>query len=139
MRYLNNALINVGGIYLTEIKDGTPEKRWKPVDRKKQHEVLMWVIEQIKNSDWLDDKNLTQNFPLALNKSLTMKGNIGRKIFGLDNKVLLCSHISNDPYTQREYYDDLFNAIWQNTEGKNRLTAGDKLLQRLSLLGCVLL
>lgn len=133
LRYLNNALINVGGIYLTEIKDGTPEKRWKPVDRKKQHEVLMWVIEQIKNSDWLDDKNLTQNFPLALNKSLTMKGNIGRKIFGLDNKVLLCSHISNDPYTQREYYDDLFNAIWQNTEGKNRLTAGDKLLQRLSL------
>ena len=133
LRYLNNALVNVGGIYITEIKDGTSGKRWMPVPSKKQHEVLMWVINQIKDSEWLDDKNVTSIFPLSLNKSLTLKGNIGRKLFGLDNKVLLCSHISSDSYTQSEYYDDLFNGIWKETRGRKQLTAGDKLLQRLSL------
>lgn len=133
LRYLNNALVNIGGIYITEIKDGTHGKRWMSVPSRKQHEVLMWVINQIKDSEWLDDRNVTSIFPLMLRKSLTMKGNIGRKLFGLDNKVLLCSHISNDPYTQSDYYNDLFNGIWKDTKGGKRLTVGDKLLQRLSL------
>ncbi len=129
-RYLSNALANVGGIYLTAVKDGTKGERWKPVPASKQHESLMWVIRQLRNSSWLDAPDLTKKFPLALKRSISLKGGIGKKLLTLNNKVLLASHITNNGYAQKNYYDDLYAGIWEPTMKGQRLSDGDKLLQR---------
>ena len=63
-RYLNNALANVGGIYLTDVKEGTKGQRCKPVSADKQHESMMWVMKQLRNSSWLDAPQLTAISPL---------------------------------------------------------------------------
>lgn len=130
-RYLSNALANVGGIYLTAVKDGTKGERWKPVDAAKQHESMLWVIRQLRNSSWLDAPKLTKKFPLALKRSISLKGGIGKKLLGLNNQVLLASHVSEKGYTQKNYYDDLYQGIWEPTIKGQKLTDGDKLLQRL--------
>lgn len=39
--------------------------------------------------------------------------------------------VNTDRYTQKDYYDDLYNGIWEPTIKGSRLTDGDKLLQRL--------
>lgn len=130
-RYLSNALANVGGIYLTAKKDGTKGNRWKPVDATKQHESMLWVIRQLRNSSWLDAPELTKKFPLALKRSISLKGGIGKKLLGLNNQVLLASHVSEKGYTQKNYYDDLYQGIWEPTIKGQKLTDGDKLLQRL--------
>ena len=39
--------------------------------------------------------------------------------------------VNTDRYTQKNYYDDLYNGIWEPTIKGSRLTDGDKLLQRL--------
>ena len=98
-RYLLNALVNVGGIYLTEVKDGTSGERWQSVPREIQQKSLLWVIEQLRNSDWLDQHELTRRLPLALSKSIVLKGIIGKKLLELNNGVLLSSHVSMRPYT----------------------------------------
>lgn len=130
-RYLNNALANVGGIYLTDVKEGTKGQRCKPVSADKQHESMMWVMKQLRNSSWLDAPQLTAKFPLALKRSISIKGGVGRKLLQLNNRVLLASHITDNGYTQKDYYDDLYNGIWEPTIKGSRLTDGDKLLQRL--------
>lgn len=130
-RYLSNALANVGGIYLTAVKDGTKGERWKPVDAAKQHESMLWVIRQLRNSSWLDAPELTKKFPLALKRSISLKGGIGKKLLGLNSQVLLASHVSEKGYTQKNYYDDLYQGIWEPTIKGQKLTDGDKLLQRL--------
>lgn len=130
-RYLNNALANVGGIYLTAVKDGTKGDRWKPLEASKQHESMLWVIRQLRNSDWLDAPRLTKKFPLSLKRSISLKGGIGKKLLGLNNNVLMASHISSNGYTQKDYYDDLYTGIWEPTIKKQKLSDGDKLLQRL--------
>ena len=66
-RYLRNVLMNVGGIYLTEVKDGTPGERFRAVPRDTQRKSLQWVIKQIRESGWLDDKALSDKFPVAMN------------------------------------------------------------------------
>lgn len=130
-RYLSNALANVGGIYLTAVKDGTKGNRWKPVDAAKQHESMLWVIRQLRNSSWLDAPELTKKFPLALKRSISLKGGIGKKLLGLNSQVLLASHVAEKGYTQKNYYDDLYQGIWEPTIKGQKLTDGDKLLQRL--------
>lgn len=132
-RYLLNALTNVGGIYLTEIKDGLPGTRNQAVPRERQREALKWVIAQMRDSQWLDDNKLTSKFPLALNRSVSVTNMIGKKLFSLNNAVLLSSHISEKPYTQREFFDDLYTEIWKPSIQGRALTQADKLLQRIAV------
>ena len=136
-RYLLNALANVGGIYLTEVKDGTPGERWQSVPREIQQKSLLWVIKQIRNSDWLDQHELTRRLPLALSKSIILKGIIGKKLLELNNGVLLSSHVSMQPYALKDYYDDLYTGIWEPTIQGRHLTDGDKLLQRMLVQNAV--
>ena len=131
-RYMNNALANVGGIYLSDVKEGTKGTRWKPVSAQKQHESMMWVMGQLRNSSWLDAPELTKKFPLSLKRSISLKGGIGKKLLQLNNRVLLSSHVAaGNGYTQKDYYNDLYNGIWEPTIKGQKLTDGDKLLQRL--------
>lgn len=132
-RYLLNALTNVGGIYLTEVKDGTPGERWRAVPRDVQQKSLKWVIKQLRESDWLDQKDVTSKFPLAINQSLMLKSRVGKKLFQLNKGILLSSHVSTQPYTLENYYDDLFAGIWESAMKGRKLTAGDKILQRLAV------
>ena len=136
-RYLLNALVNVGGIYLTEVKDGTSGERWQSVPREIQQKSLLWVIKQLRNSDWLDQHELTRRLPLALSKSIVLKGIIGKKLLELNNGVLLSSHVSTQPYTLKEYYNDLYTGIWEPTIQGRHLTDGDKLLQRMLVQNAV--
>jgi hypothetical protein len=137
-RYISNVLANVGGIYLTEVKEGTTGERWTSVPGRLQHQSLLWVVDQLRKSDWLDAPELTRKFPMAVNKSLSLRSNIGRKLFDRNNPVLLSAHLSQqDAYTQKEYYEDLYTAIWQPTIQGKKLTAGDKLLQRIAVKDAV--
>ena len=136
-RYLLNALVNVGGIYLTEVKDGTSGERWQSVPREIQQKSLLWVIEQLRNSDWLEQHELTRRLPLALSKSIVLKGIIGKKLLELNNGVLLSSHVSMRPYTLKDYYNDLYTGIWGPTIQGRHLTDGDKLLQRMLVQNAV--
>ena len=136
-RYLLNALVNVGGIYLTEVKDGTSGERWQSVPREIQQKSLLWVIEQLRNSDWLDQHELTRRLPLALSKSIVLKGIIGKKLLELNNGVLLSSHLIMRPYTLKDYYNDLYTGIWGPTIQGRHLTDGDKLLQRMLVQNAV--
>lgn len=132
-RYLLNALTNVGGVYLTEIKDGTTGVRNQAVPRERQREALKWVIAQMRDSQWLDDGELTSKFPLALKRSVSVANMVGKKLFSLNNAVLVSSHISQQPYTQREFFDDLYTEIWKPVIQGRTLTQADKLLQRIAV------
>ena len=112
-RYLLNALANVGGIYLTEVKDGTPGNVGN-LCPEIQQKSLLWVIKQIRNSDWLDQHELTRRLPLALSKIYHFK-RVLEKLLELNNGVLLSSHVSMQPYCTKDYYDDLYTGIWGPT------------------------
>ena len=53
-RYIRNVMMNIGGIYLTEVKDGTLGERFKAVPKEMQKQSMKWVINQIRHCDWLD-------------------------------------------------------------------------------------
>ena len=133
-RYMRNVMMNIGGIYLTEVKDGTPGDRFKAVPKEVQKQSMKWVINQIRNCDWLDDEELTRKFGLALRMSSNLKNVATKALLQLSDNVVLSAHISENPYSPREYFDDLYNCIFENTIQGRKLTEGDKIMQRLVVL-----
>lgn len=129
-RYISNVLNQVGGVYLNPVKEGTPVELYQPVARDIQRASMLWTIRQLRNSDWLNDKALEQKI-FAPKYSLFLQNAAASMLFALAPNVTLTSHLSGNPYTIKDYYDDLYTGIWEPTIQGKKLTDGDKLLQRL--------
>ena len=130
-RYLKNVMYNVGGIYLTEVKDGTLGKRFVSVPREVQKNSLKWVIRELKTQNWLVDKELTEKFALGISLAETVRYATAKNIAELYKNVILSAHVSRDPYTVREFFDDLYNEVWASTLNNRKLSESEKMLQRV--------
>ena len=130
-RYLKNVMYNVGGIYLTEVKDGTPGKRFVSVSREVQKNSLKWVIRELKTQNWLADKELTDKFALGVSLAPTVRYAAAKNVAELYKNVVLSAHVSRDPYTVKEFFDDLYNEVWASTLNNRKLSESEKMLQRV--------
>lgn len=129
-RYLRNVMYNIGGIYLTDVKEGSPGKRYESVPKARQKASLKWVLKQYKEMEWLNNTELTQHFPLNVNGSATVRDRVAKDVQGLIGNVLLSSHVSTSPYTIDEFMNDLYNGTWSNLQQGSVLKEGDKIWQR---------
>ncbi|MEY8594235.1 zinc-dependent metalloprotease [Butyricimonas hominis] len=128
-RYLMNVVYNVGGIYLTDVKDGTSGKRVEPVSREKQQASLKWVLKQLNDCDWLDNKEVTEKFGLDVATSARLQNMAVMALFNASRNVVLSSHISKNPYTLQAYFDDLYNGVWESAISNREVTQADKIMQ----------
>ena len=137
-RYLTNVMYQIGGIYLYDVKDGTAGSPAVAVERKRQKESLSWLISQLRGCGWINYPELTSRFALHTDVSASLCSMIAAHLTTtIPDHVTLSSHVAaSDPYTIREYYDDLYNEAFRTTIGGGRLTAEEKLLQRLLVEAC---
>ncbi len=130
-RYVMNVMYNIGGIYLTTVKDGTPGKSVVAVPREVQKRSLKWCVEQLRNCDWLDNPGLRNNIGLRVSLVDLARFYTGTELVTSWHSVPLSSHVSDDPYTLEEYAGDMHSLIWKNTLAGRRLGDGDKALQTM--------
>jgi hypothetical protein len=135
-RYLMSALVHVGGIYLTEVKEGTPGERFRPVSRERQKAAVQWIVRQLSESEWLDNRELWGMFSLGLQDSWRTRSNLISRLLARKSYVALSSHLSDDPYTMEEFMQDVYDGIWGNVSGNEKLTLVAKLLQTEWLGAC---
>ena len=136
-RYLMNVLYQVGGIYLTQVKDGTDGEPVRALDRKKQKESLAWVINELLHSEWINAPQLSDKFDLDISASANIINRVSYSFLStLATNVTLSSHVSKEkvPYSVREYYDDLYLKIFAPTIQGRKLTTTEKALQNAFLL-----
>ncbi|HJF72376.1 MAG TPA: zinc-dependent metalloprotease, partial [Butyricimonas virosa] len=62
-RYLNNVLMNIGGIYMNERYDGDVLPSYTVVPRKDQRRAVKFLLDQMKDMDWLDAKEMQEGYP----------------------------------------------------------------------------
>lgn len=131
-RYLSNVMAQVGGVYLNPIKDGCPVKRYEPVSREIQRESIRWIIKQLQQASWLDEKAFSEKI-YAPKSYLYTVNVVSQLLLSLAPRIMLTAHLSENPYSLKDYYDDLYSGIWEPTIKGRRLTESDKLLQRLCI------
>ena len=130
-RYLQNVVYCVGGIYLTEAKDGTPAKRFVAVPKAKQKAAVNWVIRQIRNNDWLDNREVCSKFGLHTKASATVNRAVAGLLSQIYMNVTLSSYVAEkNAYTVGEFFNDFYTGVWDSALNGRKLTSGDKLLQK---------
>ncbi len=130
-RYMNNVLYNVGGIYLTEAKDGTAAKYFESVPRARQKAALAWILNQARTNSWLDDESVNSKLKLQMKYSPLVNNSIAQTLTKIYMNVTLSSYLAEkEPYTVKEYFDDLYAGVWDSAIKNKKLTDGDKILQK---------
>lgn len=129
-RYIMNVMYNVGGIYLTEVKDGTKGQRHEPVAKEKQRASLAWILKEFKSSDWLSKTDLKKNFTMGVDMTPVLQKRILDQLERLTGNIILSSHLESNPYTIQEFLTDLYNGAFENTVKGRALTDADKMLQQ---------
>ena len=129
-RYIMNVMYNVGGIYLTEVKDGTKGQRHEPVAKEKQRASLAWILKEFKSSDWLSKTDLKKNFTMGVDMTPVLQKRILDQFERLTGNIILSSHLASNPYTIQEFLTDLYNGAFENTVKGRALTDADKMLQQ---------
>lgn len=130
-RYVKNVMFNIGGIYLTEVKDGTPGRSVAAVPKKVQRESLVWCVRQLKDCDWLENGNLNNRMGLRVSLTPIAQYYTALDLMGSYANVPLSAHVSDDPYTMQEFCDDMYAEVWRSTISGRKLTRGDQILQQL--------
>lgn len=136
-RYLMNVAYQVGGIQLTQVKDGTKGESVKPIDRDVQKKSLAWVLKELRNSSWINAPELTKKFDLHANISVDICGKFVSFLQSyLLQNVILASHVAGekDAYSLREYFDDMYAGLFYPTMQGKKLSEEERVLQRWTVM-----
>ncbi len=127
-RYIGNTMAQVGGIYLTDVKEGTPGDPIAFVDKNTQKASLEWTIRQMQESAWLDCPKVTNRLKLhAPASNLVVTANAKKLMTTIPENILLSqSYNPENGYTLEEYYKQLFSLVFHG----GKLNSQEKSLQR---------
>ncbi len=130
-RYINNVMMNIGGLYLYDVHEGdAPGVAYRPVPKEVQKASLDFLLAQFYDMDWLVNEELLKNLPPQKNTAEDMQigsASIFKSLLSIKKKnaVVLSSRLSDDPYTLEEYIDDIYGVVWAKTIAGKSLDAVD--------------
>ena len=128
-RYLQNVLFQVGGVYKTNVKDGTPGKPYAPVPKAEQKRAVKWLINELRNCSWIDNEELRSKFSAVDKYSISLQKNYLNVIMTFwPSRVRKASRLTEDSeaYTITELYNDLYAEAFRPTIQGKVLSEMDK-------------
>ena len=130
-RYLNNVLMNIGGIYMNERYDGDVLPSYTVVPRKDQRRAVKFLLDQMKDMDWLDAKEMQEGYPLRGNIASYLQDEIFFAMIKQIGNVMICANksLGEDVYTAEDYMKDIYDYVWAPTQQGKTLTSIEKLMQ----------
>ncbi len=132
LRYMNHCKAYIGGLYLYHPVSGDGQKGFVPVTREKQKEVVKFFFEEFKKQpDWMAPKEVVTLFDPNNDIIANTQANILRSLLNSSvlGKVGVNAKYADQPYTQKEYLEDLYRGVWSKTEQGKKLNCYDRNLQ----------
>lgn len=132
-QHFQNVVALVGGIRINDMKLSSGVPRYEVVSKEQQRQALKWAINEAlhlkshANREWEKKAFMTISFYDQLTEFYNYS------LMGLRTKVAVAQHIDPKSYTQKEYFDDLFNGIFQSVMNTQAPTAEERLLQQTYL------
>ncbi len=119
-RYMGHVSKYIGGNFLEYPVYGDGKPAFTPVSREKQKEALEFVMSSLKDMpSWLMDKKIISIDEPRNPAIYDYQAAFVRSLIGNMPKVGYTAKISDDPYTQSEYMDDLYRLVFsQSIKGK---------------------
>ena len=132
VRYINHILNNIGGIYLNEKYEGDPRPFFESVPRERQEEALKFLVNELYDLNWLENKEVLQNMTLTGTPAKDLRNKLIDALLQSVIKVNLSAEKSKEKnaFTPKECMDDIYSAVWGKTLKGQAINDVDKDLQR---------
>ena len=134
-RYIRNVVYNIGGIYLTAVKEGTPGEPYRSVSREVQKASFAWLMNEFRTCDWLDNQELKDKFPIGVRGSHVIRNRVAKLLKDLYKGILVSAYMSKEenPYTVSEFFEDYYQEVFAPTIADRELSDADKMLQTITV------
>ena len=131
IRYMNHVLINVGGVHVNERYDGDGLPFFSIVPKEKQQRALHFMLEQMRDIDWVDNKEFQSRMPIMGTYAQVLQDIALKAIFKRAAFVAFGARYTDDnmPYTAEEYFSDIYDFVFAPTREGKELTGAEKKLQ----------
>ena len=134
LTYIDHVYSNIGGIYLYEKHAGDAVPFYEVVPAERQKAALKFLMDQLDDMDWLDQKELMTDLPLMGNPSDIVREHVLKLILGSPAKLDLSElKATGEVYTVSECMEDVFQYVWGPTMKKKALTPTQMKIQKLYL------
>lgn len=132
VRYVNHVLNNIGGIYVNEKHAGDPMPLYLSVPRAKQQKALDFLLTELKELDWLEDRQVLENFTLTGTPTTVLRAQIMEALLSAPISVNLSAIRSTekDPLTSKEVMKQLYQYTWNKTQQGKALSNAEKDIQK---------
>lgn len=129
--YLGHTFANIGGMYLHHPVVGDKTKRFVPVSKNIQKKTINFLFKEMKNQEWLAPKKMLAYFNPQMDVVETIQSGILKSLLDKSTiqKIGFSVDYSKNPYTQKEYMNDLFANVWGKTEKGIKLNQHERSLQ----------
>lgn len=128
--YIQHVFANVGGIYLQEKLEGDPVDAYRCVPRAVQKEAFDFLCREVRDLDWLDNKELMKNIPLMGSAKKAVQVALIQAIVMSPFKIAVPSMMGNDVYTPSMCMKDVYDRVWAPTIRGRKLSELDMMMQR---------
>ena len=131
IRYMNHVLINVGGVHVNERYDGDGLPFFSIVSKDKQQRALRFMLEQMRDIEWIDNKDFHSRMPIMGNYAQVLQDIALKAIFKRAAFVAFGAKYTEEaiPYTAEEYFNDIYEFVFAPTREGKELSGAEKKLQ----------
>ena len=131
IRYMNHVLVNVGGIHVNERYDGDGLPYFSIVPKEKQRRALRFMLEQMRDAEWVDDKDFQARMPIMGTYAQVLQDIALKAIFNRAALVAVGAKYTGEesPYTAEEYFEDIHGFVFAPTREGKELSGAEKKLQ----------
>jgi hypothetical protein len=132
VRYINHVYANIGGIYVNEKDAGDPVPLFQSVPRARQQKALDFLLNELKELDWLEDRQVLENFTLTGTPATVLRSQIMEALLMTPLSVNLSAIRSTekDPLSSKEVMQQLYKFAWGKTQQFKTLTNSEKEIQK---------
>lgn len=112
--YFKQVMANVGGVYLNDMKVSTGVPRFQVVPKNIQRASMLWALRQAKHFTNYANRNIERKGEIAISYYDQLLEFIGYDLMGARKNIALAAYLDAKSYTQKEYFDDLMNELFQS-------------------------
>lgn len=125
---------NLGGIWLNEKYEGDTVPSYVSVPRETQRRALRFMLEQLEDMSWLDNKRLNKDVVEVVSLGEYCRDMLSDVIFKSLATLDLSASKSDDPYTQDDAVEELCRYILRDVATGRESTEANIAMQRLLLV-----
>lgn len=128
---------NLGGIYLNEKYENDMLPTYAAVPRERQRRALRYMLEQLEEMSWLDNHRLNKDVIEVVSLGEYCQDMLSEVVFKSLSTLDLSASKSEDPYTQREAMQELYDYILRDVTAGRESTEANLAMQRRLLIDVI--